>query len=610
MASKKFPRQPLSSKGSSSQPLISSFGNSGVLFNKDIQSDDLHPQVVKMARKSGQLNLSNKGLVKIPLKVFHLNEMEPSESKKVTVDMNADDGDDKWWEHSELKRLLYDHVIFIPFWLSDNRLTTLPPEIKGLKFLNKLILSRNDLQELPKQLCQLEDLKVLMIDHNNLKKLPEDIGSLCVLEQLDVSHNALENIPPSVGYLQRLNKLAVTDNVLNCLPVELGDLFGLVHFDLARNKLTKLPDALGNLPKLENLCLRQNQLTALPPLKCPNLKELYVGANKIKSIDEASLEALSGLHVLDISENGIEDIPDNITLLQELRRFDLSGNYISSLPYHMGFLPHLKAMPLDGNPLRQLRRDIVQRGTTSLLKYLASKTTESPNTFPGFLNYVPEVQLQPEKSVPDQYEMRNMRAMVYNNAKLDNIPDELFENGRAAQVRTADLSQNRLTTIPPKLEVLSGHLCELVVSQNCLETLPQFLSKFHHLQFIDVRNNKLSSLPEGLELLKELREINISFNKFVIIPDVVYKITNLEILFASDNKITKIEAEKMLTLERLATLDLRNNDIDYVPPLLGKMTQLRSIQLEGNAFRVPRYDILAKGSSFLLNYLKSRIVES
>ena len=49
----------------------------------------------------------------------------------------------------------------------------------------------------------------------------------------------------------------------------------------------------------------------------------------------------------------------------------------------MGLLPNLKSMPLEGNPLRLIRRDIVQRGTTQLLKYLRSKISAPINTFPG-----------------------------------------------------------------------------------------------------------------------------------------------------------------------------------------------------------------------------------
>lgn len=38
------------------------FANVSAVFG-DAKKEELHPQIIKMARKSGQLNLSNKGLV-------------------------------------------------------------------------------------------------------------------------------------------------------------------------------------------------------------------------------------------------------------------------------------------------------------------------------------------------------------------------------------------------------------------------------------------------------------------------------------------------------------------------------------------------------------------
>ena len=49
----------------------------------------------------------------------------------------------------------------------------------------------------------------------------------------------------------------------------------------------------------------------------------------------------------------------------------------------------------------------------------------------------------------------------------------------------------------------------------------------------------------------------------------------LEILMASDNKISSLYVEGLSKLERIAVLDLHNNSIDFVPPPLGNMTQLR-----------------------------------
>ena len=42
----------------------------------------------------------------------------------------------------------------------------------------------------------------------------------------------------------------------------------------------------------------------------------------------------------------------------------------------------------------------------------------------------------------------------------------------------------------------------------------------------------------------------------------------------------------MAELKQLAILDVQNNGIQTVPPELGSLTNIRTLQLEGNLFRV------------------------
>lgn len=81
----------------------------------------------------------------------------------------------------------------------------------------------------------------------------------------------------------------------------------------------------------------------------------------------------------------------------------------------------------------------------------------------------------------------------------------------------------------------------------------------------------------------------------------------LEILQACDNQIAQIDMNGLSQLKYLATLDLANNNINFVPPHLGNMKQLRFLELRGNSFRQPRYAILEQGTETILSYLRDRI---
>lgn len=605
------------------RPVMQGFANIGAVFGTT-KGDDLHPQIIRMARKSGQLNLSNRGMAEVPDKVYHINEMDAEEAKKMTMNMSMDGSDDdRWWEQTDLTRLYLSsnqlnsispkisNLLSLQILdLSDNCLTALPSTFGDLTCLHRLNLSHNRLEDLPAGLFLLPDLRSLQLDHNNLTTLSEDLGNLSVLEYLDVSCNSLMELPLSIGYLQRLAKLNASENQIKELPAEIGDCFALSQLDLNHNQLLALPDSIGNLRKLEQLYLRHNSVQVLPPLhSCTSLKELHLGNNFIKEMDAEQLGHLKGVSVLDLRDNQINDIPDEITLLQGLERLDMTNNNLSTLPYHIGLLPHLKSMPLEGNPMRLIRRDIIQRGTVQLLKYLRSRVSAPINTFPGFENTPADTNLLMEnRSIPDKYQMRNTQTMAYNE-KAAEIPDQLFENASDAEVRTVDLSKNQLTKVPDKLEMLARHVSEIMLGLNRLTFLPTWIGSFHRLQFLDLQGNQLSDLPTDLAELLYLREINISANRFEQIPACIYEMAQLEILFAADNRIDLLYVEGLLKLKRLATLDLHNNNIDFVPPPMGNMTQLRSLQLHGNPFRVPRRAILDKGTREILDYLRTRIVD-
>lgn len=92
-------------------------------------------------------------------------------------------------------------------------------------------------------------------------------------------------------------------------------------------------------------------------------------------------------------------------------------------------------------------------------------------------------------------------------------------------------------------------------------------------------------------------------------PAGVYDLPSLEVLLLNNNHIKEIDGGKIVKMKRLTTLNMQNNDLSLVPNELGKAVQLRSLLLEGNAFRLPRTQILAKGTEAILEYLRSRIAD-
>ncbi|NWR61649.1 LRC40 protein, partial [Bucorvus abyssinicus] len=571
--------------------------------------------LIRAARKSGQLNLAGRNLTEVPQHVWRINLDTPNEAHQ-NLSFGAAD---RWWEQTDLTKLilasnklqcLSEDVKLLPALtvldVHDNQLTSLPLALGQLENLQKLDVSHNKLESVPEELMQLTRLKSLLLHHNELGRLPDGFGQLVSLEELDLSNNRLTDIPTSFALLTSLVRLNLSCNQLRTLPADISTMTGLRQLDCTKNYLETIPPQLATMASLEQLYLRKNKLRALPEFpSCVLLKELHAGENQIEIINAENLKHLNSLSVLELRDNKIKSVPDEITLLQKLERLDLSNNDISRLPYTLGNLPQLKFLALEGNPLRTIRRDLLQKGTQELLKYLRSRIQDdvtNPNEEPP----VTAMTLPSEARI-NMHAITSLKLLDYSEKQAAVIPDEMFQAARSNTVTTVNFSKNQLKEIPARIAELKDSVCDVNLSFNKVSSISLELCLLRKLTHLDIRNNFLTSLPEEMEALTSLQIINLSFNRFKVFPSVLYRILALETVLLSNNQVGSIDPLQLKRMDRLGTLDLQNNDLLQVPPELGNCESLRTLLLEGNPFRTPRAAILAKGTAAVLEYLRSRI---
>ncbi|NXI87459.1 LRC40 protein, partial [Rhipidura dahli] len=466
--------------------------------------------------------------------------------------------------------------------------------------------SHNKLRSLPEELLQLPRLRSLLVQHNELSLLPEGLGQLLTLEELDVSNNRLTAIPTSFALLVNLMRLNLAYNQLRELPADLSAMRNLRQLDCTKNYLETVPSKLASMPSLEQLYLRRNKLRSLPEFpSCKLLKELHAGENQIETLDAENLQQLSSLCVLELRDNKIKAVPEEITVLQKLERLDLANNDISRLPYTLGNLPQLKFLALEGNPLRTIRRDLLEKGTQELLKYLRSKIQDDgpgPSEEPSVT-----AMTLPSQSKVNTRAITTLKLLEYSDEQADEIPAAVFDAVGTNPVVTVNFSKNQLREIPPRLVELKDSVCDVSLGFNKISSISPELCLLHRLTHLDLRNNVLTALPEEMEALKKLHTINLAFNRFKEFPSVLYHLPALETILLSNNQVGSIDPVQLKGMDQLATLDLQNNDLLQVPPELGNCENLRTLLLEGNPFRIPRAAILAKGTAAVLEYLRSRI---
>ncbi|WOL00027.1 plant intracellular Ras-group-related LRR protein 6 [Canna indica] len=584
-------------------------------------------RVLKSARSSGSLNLSNRSLDEIPEEVYK--------------NLESQGADDKWWEAVELQRLILAH----------NNLEVLKEDLRNLSMLTVLNVSYNKLSSLPAAIGELPLLKALDVSFNSLTAIPEEIGSATSLVKLDCSNNQIKELPCSLGRCLDLSELKASNNFLTELPHELANcsklnklevegnklkLFtenmlmswtSLTELNAAKNLLTSIPNSIGLLVKLIRLDLHQNKISAIPSsiMGCSSLAEFYMGTNLLSTLPP-EIGALSCLGTLDLHANQLKEYPVEACKLR-LSVLDLSNNSLSGLPAEIGTMTTLRKLLLTGNPMRTLRSSLVSGPTPILLKYLRSRLSSHEESGSGTSKTMKDEQIAMAARSSLSSKELNLSGLG-----LTTVPPAVWETEEVVKV---DLSRNSIEVLPKELSNCSS-LQALILSGNrirewpgaVLSTLPILnclkmdnnpmaqlscndLQALTTIKVLDLSGNK-SSLPESfsfssLPQLEELYLRRMQLNEF---PTGLVTLQRLQILDLSQNNLVSLPQE-IKGLTSLTELDLSDNNIPVLPPEMGLLeSSLQVLKLDGNPLRSIRRTILDRGTKAILKYLKDKLPDS
>ena len=119
--------------------------------------------------------------------------------------------------------------------------------------------------------------------------------------------------------------------------------------DLSGNNLTDLPDWLPRLAKLEVLFLSYNKFTHIPEIigKLPRLRMLGMRGNQIERVSQKSLP--KSLVWLTLTDNRIEELPEELGSLPGLTKLLLAGNRLHALPESLASAHSLELLRVSAN---------------------------------------------------------------------------------------------------------------------------------------------------------------------------------------------------------------------------------------------------------------------
>lgn len=512
---------------------------------------------------------------------------------------------------------------------------------------------------------QFAGLTSIDFHRNLLREIPIGLRRLERLETLNLSHNHLNNASlMALGQIPNLKQLSIAENMLSG-PLEIAEnMFPMLHtLDIQGNKVFAIKgESLANLRSLKSLNCAGNLIKTLPwdvlatlpattvnasknrlsgtlfpmTLKLENIRSLDVSYNALEEVSKSDLELpsmqhlnLSGnrfgrlpsmsncteLHTLLASENQIAEIPDGFQDLASLKSADFGQNNIKNVNTGIAVMENLTNLILVGNPLREKR--YLKMSTTEMKQHLANKLEAKQPEAEGSATAATTT-----STTAARFKACNGVLDLSSQALTSINMDDLDFEDSDGPVHTVRLSNNDLAIFPMQLlthPAVKYSVRSLDMSHNPL-TSSGYLSTevfLPSLKSLYVVSTGLASLDSLTTYLKapELEELNISCHRLAgHVPWVRAWWPNCTTLLATDNWFSSVDTEGIRGLE---VLDIRNNEIEVLPPKLGLLGnfvgspkesgRLKVLEVSGNKFRMPRLAIVEKGTEAILRDLRRMI---
>ena len=592
---------------------------------------------IAMARTDGRLNIAAMKLSEIPPEVLTMYDPDATDA-----------GDGAWYESVDLVKLiaadndiqtLGDNVFqddelgseknpdedykgnmfggLETLDLHGNRIQSLPLGLRRLQRLAILNLSKNRVNNAGfGVISQLHYLRELRLTDNELQgMLDSRILELHNLEILDLSSNKLSALPDGIDSLSSLHTLILAGNRMTSIPLKILASTGLAVLDVSQNKLqgALLPRGARELPSLRSLDISNNALTSITdgPLPMPSLKTLNAMENRLQALPD--MTGCDSLVTLSVTGNRINAIPEGLVTLKALKNVDFSRNDVTKIDERFGLLDSLTVFRIANNPLRE--RKFLTLNTEDLKRDLRAKLVlaEDEGTDLGDKPSFDGATQDKPSAATKTWPIKPGGILDRSSTNTNTIDaSELEPLVQDNDIKTLILRQNNFTQFPPSLELLTSTLTTLDISHNKLSgnTYMKNELSLPNLKSLDISHSTITSLTPLFEYLPapKLTELTISRNRLTSLPPLRIAFPLLTSVHAADNGIVELKVESVQGLE---VLDISGNEIEHLEPKLGLLGSegLRTLLVSANRFRVPRRDVVEKGTGAILAWLKGRIPE-
>uniref|UniRef100_A0A8C7ISI3 Leucine rich repeat containing 7 n=1 Tax=Oncorhynchus kisutch TaxID=8019 RepID=A0A8C7ISI3_ONCKI len=200
----------------------------------------------------------------------------------------------------------------------------------------------------------------------------------------------------------------------------------------------------------------------------------------------------------------------------------------------------------------------------------------------------------------------------YSHCSLQQVPKEIFSFERTLEELYLDA--NQIEELPKQLFNCQA-LRKLSMPDNDLSNLPTTIASLVNLRELDISKNGIQEFPDNIKCCKCLSVVEASVNPIAKLPDGFTQLLNLTQLFLNDAFLEYLPAnfgccvslvfqpEVLEQIHNLKELWMDNNSLQKIPGCIGKLRQLRYLDLAKN--RIESLDTDISGCECLEDLLLS-----
>ncbi|XP_034501314.1 leucine-rich repeat serine/threonine-protein kinase 2 isoform X4 [Ailuropoda melanoleuca] len=365
----------------------------------------------------------------------------------------------------------------------------------------------------------------------------------------------------------------------------LGPIFD--HEDLLRRKrkILSSDDSLRS-SKLQSHMRHSDSISSLASER-EYITSLDLSANELRDIDALSQRCcisghLEHLEKLELHQNALTSFPQQLCeTLKCLTHLDLHSNKFTSFPSYllkMNCIANLDVSRNDISPSVVLD-SAVKCPTLKQFNLSYNQLSSFPENLGDVVEKLEQLILEGNKipEICSPLSLKELKILNLSKNHITSLSEDFLE--ACPKVESFSARMNYLAAMP----FLPSSLTSLKLSQNRFTCVPEAILNLPHLRSLDMSSNEIEYLPSPAHWKSlNLRELLFSFNQISILDlsEKAYVWSRVEKLHLSHNKLKEIPPE-IGCLENLTSLDVSYNlELRSFPNEMGKLSKIWDLPLD------------------------------